>query len=74
MNITTLEKTVASNGNLVRLVAVNGDFQLSHYFVEVRIDREWRMVGRYEPSQYDVAKDSYDWRAECITRWAGQTH
>jgi hypothetical protein len=74
MNISTLEKTVASNGNMVRLIAISGDFQLSHYVVEVRINHEFKMVGRYEPSQYDVAKDSYDWRAECITRCANQAH
>jgi hypothetical protein len=70
MNISTLEKTVASNGNMVRLVAVNGDYQLSHYFVEVRINRELKMVGRHEPSEYEIAKASYDWRAEAITRCA----
>lgn len=70
MSITTLEKTVASNGNMVRLVAVDGDYQLSHYFVEVRVDRKFKMVGRYEPSNYETAKASYDWRAEAFVRCA----
>lgn len=70
MDITTIEKTVASNGDMVRLVAVNGDYQLSHYFVEVRINRELKMVGRHEPNEYEIAKASYDWRAEAITREA----
>lgn len=72
MDITTLDKTVASNGNMVRLIAVNGDFQLSHYVVEVRINGNFKMVGRYAPAEWEIAKDSFDWRAECLTRCANQ--
>jgi hypothetical protein len=68
MNITTARKEVL-NGNLIRLIAIDGDFSLSHYVLQIKRKGGFlENVQRFEPNDVNSAHAAFEWRAMALRR------